>query len=146
MQRCSLASGRQLYIARLPRTVSQTARQSQFTRAAFSVQFPGISMVSYRGQYALRKCGDKKRVKCTEMQCVSKHAESSLSAWFTYVVQNRSTVLAPKHGPVQRVSRWTTCSQTSLILSDTTFTNWETLQFKKSKKKKYTTGRLKIIM
>ena len=50
----------------------------------------------------------QKRAKCTEMRRASNHAESSLSAWFTYVVQNRTTVLVPKRSPVPRVSRWTT--------------------------------------
>ena len=46
-----------------------------------------------------------KRAKCTEMERVSTHAQgSSLSAWFTYVVWNRTTVLVPKRDPVQRVS------------------------------------------
>ena len=51
------------------------------------------------------KIRGRRRAKCTEKQRVSKHAESSLSAWFTYVVQNRTTVLILKCGPVQRVSR-----------------------------------------
>ena len=82
--------------------------QNQLTRAAVSVPFQGIYIVSYRGWYELGRHGDetpRTRAKCTEMQRVSNHAESSLSAWFTYVVQNRTTVLVPKRGPVQRVSR-----------------------------------------
>ena len=51
------------------------------------------------------KMRGQKRAKSTEMQRVSKHTDSSLSAWFTYVVQNQTMVLVPKRGPVQRVSR-----------------------------------------
>ena len=58
----------------------------------------------------------RKRAKCTEMQRVSNHAEGSLSARFTYVVQNRTTVLVPKRGLMQRVLRRNTCRETPLVM------------------------------
>ena len=48
------------------------------------------------------KVRGRKCAKCTEIPEVSKHPESSLSAWFM-VVKNRTTVLVFKPGPVKRV-------------------------------------------
>ena len=43
----------------------------------------------------------QKRAKCTEIQHILNDTEGSLSAWFTYLGQNRTTVLVLERGPVQ---------------------------------------------
>ena len=85
-----------------------TGRQSQLINTAVSVQISGnfhgfISWVVHTSKMRRRK-----QVKCTEMQCVSNHAESSLSVWFTYVAQNRTTVVVPTRSHCN-VFLWTMC-------------------------------------
>ena len=90
------------------RSCDRSAESTHLPQAAVFVPFWENIIAFVAWVLRTSKIRDKtrrKRAKCTEMQRVSNHAESSLSAWFTYVVQNRTTVLVPKLGPVQRVSR-----------------------------------------
>ena len=107
-QHCSLASRFQMNVVRAPRMIARPVGRVNWRALPFLSSFGEFPWFHSVGSTHFEDTVTKARGmhgNAAIMQRVVNHAENSLSVWFTYVVQNRTTDLVPKHGLVQHVSR-----------------------------------------